>query len=236
MARAGSNDVQIEVRLERLRSGEGFTSKQAQEAYAATGEGRRYSVDRDKLVRDTFGLSEDIAIDPQVQADINAAYAANLDIADRNPARALSMAVRQVQGRQQKSSVFRAGHGPSSLLRVYKPQEIQDFLQSETDQDGNRLLRKVNGQMPVLGKSVKLQPVDSQMQNIGRYMVYVYAPDNPSLIVDAYEIDLGKEMGEWRKGEAPGTQVDYVEQARLKRERAAKEWQAFGRYGDKPGR
>lgn len=236
MSRAGSNSKQIEVRLERLRSDEGFTSKQAQEAYNATIEGRSYSVDRDKLVRDTFGLSDSTAIDPSIKKDIDAAYAANLDIADRNPARALSLAINQVQGRQQKSPVFRAGHGPSSLLRVYKPQEIQNFLQRETDQDGNPLVRKINGQTPVLGKSIKLQPVDSQMQNIGRYMVFIYAPDNPSNLIDAYEIDLGKEMGEWKRNEAPGVTVDYVEQARLKRERAAKEWQTFGRYGDKPGR
>lgn len=241
LKRIGQNPEQIGARVEGLRAGTVYTTKEAIDIWSSSvgdDDVESYKVTRDAALRKHFMLGPNAKIPAQLSRDIDAAYAANLDIVSRNPQSALRLAVDQASRGYEGSRVFTEGYGPRSLLATFEPQEIQDFLEREVDQDGRRLLHSYGGVTPVVGKHITLRPADSDTRRVGRYVVFVKDPNNPAVLRDQFEIDLGKEMTDSLRGtniirnEFDPEEADEKARAdaKAKRERSNKRMRSFGDF------
>jgi hypothetical protein len=237
LSRSGQTK-QIGPRLERLRSGDGFTKAEAQAAYSASGGGgeRQYVKDRNDRLREAFGYDEDVVLDPRLVKDFDAAFASNLDIANRDGSKAMDYAVRQMRGRVAKSDIFTGGVGPGVLTRNYSNQQLYDFFTKETRADtGGPLVPKVKGghRMGRDRSTIQLAPLDSQTRTVGRYMVIVRNPENLTQVIDSFEIDLGKELREYYTKQGKGAQVNPIDEARRKRTATEQSLIDFGKRSDR---
>lgn len=229
---SGQPDAVVSARIEQLRSGNGFTPSEAIREYP----NNQYSIVRDKKIRDTYGIPDNVAIPSALSRRINESYAANLDVQNRNPEKALERAMIQNQGVYRKSGIFFDGVGPSSLLRTYNQKQLADFFGNVTE-NGKRLAPAVkgpNGELRnhTIGQNgtIKLVPLDNNLGSIGRYEVRLFNPHNPSRLHDTFQIDLGAELNRWSsakpKPAAPAAAAtgDPVAAARAKREKAGQDF------------
>lgn len=227
LVRNGQSFEQVSARLESFRSGQGFTREQAVAEFDRRfGNGKKvYNEKRDLAIRNSLGIGGAVALDPMLKDDVDNAFAANLDLYGEAGA-ALEQSIKQVKGRYQSSGVFANGVGPSALLRSYDYKtKLAPFFFKETNAaTGEPLIRRVPGQEHRFGgpnSSIKLMPIDSERNGIGRYRVLVYEPNNTRNLIDVFELDLGKELREhYGTGDRQSSAVrraDLIEQARERR-------------------
>jgi hypothetical protein len=219
---------QISARLEGVRSGQAFTVGEAiAEFDRRNGNGKKvYNTMKDTAIRNALGANREAALPASLNRDVDNAYAANLDIyGDANAA--LEQAIKQVKGSYQSSTLFASRVGPSVVARSYPIEtKLEPFFFTETNAaTGESLVRKVPGQQHRLGgrnPSIRLVPIDSQRDTIGRYRVLVYEPNNTRNLIDVFELDLGKELREhYGTGDRKTTAVrraDLISQAPTRRE------------------
>lgn len=227
LARTGQSYEQISVALENARSGQGFTVKQAEQAFNTrfADDGKKYTIERSATLRSMLGLRSNATLDPVLIRDMDNAFAANLEITG-NPETALQLAANQVKGRYQRDDKFAQGYGPSVLSRTYTNRQIMDFLQTETTTDGQPLLRRVSGKTHTFGgrdSSIFLQPIDSERDGIGRYRVMVFEPGtNRTNLIDQFDVDLGRYLREFHDKKNPNvtiTRAQTIQRTRESRER-----------------
>jgi hypothetical protein len=224
MVAAGQPDAMVSSRIEQLRSSNGFTREEAQTAYNTLPEvqktrGRTYGGDRDAAIRAGFGIPNGGKIPAWLTRVVDEGYAANLDIADGSPPRALETAIRQNKGIYSRSSVFADGVGPSSLTRSYTTQQLAQFFGNHRYQ-GKRLVPESDTPFYV-GTTIKLAPLDQTRNSIGMYEVRLFDPKQPSRLIDTYQINLGAELKKWgstRPQPAAPRSADPIAAARKNRE------------------
>lgn len=240
LVRNGQSFEQVSARLESLRSGQGFTREEAiAEFDRRNGDGKKvYAAMRDRAIYNALGVSREAALSPRLKTDVDNAFAANLDIyGDANAA--LEQAIKQVKGGYQSWVGFANSVGPSSLLRAYPLKtKLAPFFFNETNAaTGEPLIRRVPGQTHELGRSVKLVPIDSQRDTIGRYRVLVYEPNNTRNLIDVFELDLGKELREhYGTGDRRSTAVRRADLISQARERRTAEQQSLIDFGERSNR
>jgi hypothetical protein len=228
LARSGQSFEAISARLEGVRSGQAFTLEEAiAEFNRRNGNGKKvYDTMKDTAIRNALGANREAALPSSLMQDVDNAYAANLDIYGDADA-ALEQAIKQVKGAYQSSTLFASRVGPSVIARSYPIEtKLELFFFTETNAaTGEPLVRKAPGQQHRLGgrnPSIRLVPIDSQRDTIGRYRVLVYEPNNTRNLIDVFELDLGKELREhYGTGDRKTTAVrraDLISQARTRRE------------------
>jgi hypothetical protein len=227
MVAANQPDAMVASRVEQLRSSNGYTKEEAQGAYntlpeVMDTEGRTYRGDRDLKIRERFGIPSGAKIPAWLTRVVDEGFAANLDVADRNPLRALDTALQQNQGLYARSNVFSDGVGPSTLTRSYSKQQLAQFFGNHRYL-GRRLVPESDTPFYV-GTTIKLQPLDQSSSSIGMYEVRLFDPKDPRSLIDSYTIDLGAELKKWG-----GTQ------AQPKTTKAADPVSAARRNRDGPG-
>lgn len=239
---SGQPDSVVAVRIEQLRSGNGFTRDEAiGEFTRIVGNGRDdfYRQERNRQISEAYGIPKGARIPAALARRIDDSYAANLDVQNRNPEKALAAALRQNQSVYKKSNVFFDGVGPSVLLRTYTNKQLADFFGNYTSPSGRKLVPPVKGQdgtvrNHTIGQNgtIRLTPIDNDIQNIGLYQVSLFNPHNPSQLIDTFQIDLGKELNSWSsmkpKPAAPHNATpaeDPVAAARAKRAESAANFQ-----------
>lgn len=220
MIAGGQPDAAVASRVEQLRSSNGFTRDEAQAAYNSLPDvqktrGRNYSGDRDTAIRTAFGIPNGAKIPAWLTRVVDEGYAANLDIADGNPVRALQTAVRQNQGLYTRSNVFADGVGPSSLKRSYSNQQLADFFGNHVYQ-GKKLLPPSATPFKV-GETIKLMPLDQSTGAIGEYEVRLFDPANPLRLIESYRLNLGAELRKWGATRRPLRANNPIEDARRNR-------------------
>lgn len=236
---SGQPDTVVSARIEQLRSGNGFTRDEAIGEFTrilGRGQEGTYRRTRDQRIRDTYGIPDNVAIPPALSRRIDESYAANLDVQNRDPEKALQRAMVQNQGVYRKSGIFFDGVGPSSLLRTYNQKQLADFFGNVTE-NGKRLAPAVKGPNGELRNhtvgqngTIRLVPLDNNLGSIGRYEVRLFNPHNPSQLLDTFQIDLGAELNRWSSAKPkPAAPVvaatgDPVAAARAKREKAGQDF------------
>jgi len=203
---SGQPDTVVSARIEQLRSGNGFTRDEAIGEFTrilGRGQEGTYRRTRDQRIRDTYGIPDNVAIPPALSRRIDESYAANLDVQNRDPEKALQRAMVQNQGVYRKSGIFFDGVGPSSLLRTYSQKQLADFFGNVTE-NGKRLAPAVKGPNGELRNhtvgqngTIRLVPLDNNLGSIGRYEVRLFNPHNPSQLLDTFQMDLGAELNRW---------------------------------------
>jgi hypothetical protein len=238
---SGQPDSVVAARIEQLRSGNGFTRDEAVGEFTRiVGRGREgtYRQERDDQIREVYGIPKGAAIPPALARRIDDSYAANLDVQNRDPEKALQRALQQNKNVYQKSNVFFDGVGPSSLLRAYNQKQLADFFGNATT-NGKKLAPPVKGPDGTMRNhsvgqngTIRLVPLDNNLGSIGRYEVRLFNPHNPSQLMDTFQIDLGKELNSWSsmkpKPAAPRNATpgeDPVAAARAKRAESAANFQ-----------
>jgi hypothetical protein len=223
---SGQSSNIVAARVEQLRSNNGFSRDQAVGEYNnILGDGKpgTYRTDRDKVIRQTYGIPEGQAVPPVLARRIDESYAASLDVYNRDPRMALSKAVEQNKAVYTASPVFFEGAGPSALTRSYTIPDLGRFF-GGIKENGKALVPPVKGvdgkvRNHVIGRNgtIKLIPLDEGVADIGRYEVRLFDPSNPSRLMDRFELDLGLELNKWSQGRATVQPPNLVEQARQRR-------------------
>lgn len=195
---SGTNAETIGHALEKVRDGTGFTPRSATTAYNEFKEkgDTTYQQDRNKALREQYGVPERSVLLPELQKRIDASFAANLSIYAGEPQKALKLAIEQNKSVMQRSAIFVGGVGPAALRRTFTPNAIQEFLGGERDQDGKPLIPPGKGWR--LGENIKLEPLESSLTSIGRYRVLFFDPANPSRFMGSLELDLGDGLRNWK--------------------------------------
>jgi hypothetical protein len=227
---SGQSSNIVAARVEKLRSGDGFTRDQAVGQYnviLGSGKPGTYSTDRDKVIRKTYGIPDGQAIPPVLSRRIDESFAASLDVYNRDVKVALDKAIQQNKAVYAQSPIFFEGVGPSVLTRSYSIPDLGRFF-GGIKENGKALVPPVKGtdgksRNHVIGKNgtIILSPLDEGVGNIGRYRVELRDPQNRTRIIDDFEIDLGLELNKWQQTQpvAPAPLVDPIAQARQKRAR-----------------
>jgi len=205
---SGQSSNIVAARVEQLRSNNGFSRDQAVGEYNnILGEGKpgTYLTDRDKVIRQTYGIPEGQAVPPVLARRIDESFAASLDVYNRDPRMALSKAVEQNKAVYTPSPVFFEGAGPSVLTRSYSIPDLGRFF-GGIKENGKALVPPVKGvdgkvRNHVIGRNgtIKLIPLDEGVADIGRYEVRLFDPSNPSRLMDRFELDLGLELNKWQQ-------------------------------------
>jgi hypothetical protein len=205
---SGQSSNIVAARVEQLRSNNGFSRDQAVGEYNnILGEGKpgTYRTDRDKVIRQTYGIPEGQAVPPVLARRIDESFAASLDVYNRDPRMALSKAVEQNKAVYTPSPVFFEGAGPSVLTRSYSIPDLGRFF-GGIKENGKALVPPVKGvdgkvRNHVIGRNgtIKLIPLDEGVADIGRYEVRLFDPSNPSRLMDRFELDLGLELNKWQQ-------------------------------------
>jgi hypothetical protein len=223
---SGQSSNIVAARVEQLRSNNGFSRDQAVGEYNnILGEGKpgTYRTDRDKVIRQTYGIPEGQAVPPVLARRIDESFAASLDVYNRDPRMALSKAIEQNKAVYTASPVFFEGAGPSALTRSYTIPDLGRFF-GGIKENGKALVPPVKGvdgkvRNHVIGRNgtIKLIPLDEGVADIGRYEVRLFDPSNPSRLMDRFELDLGLELNKWSQGRPTVQAPNLVEQARQRR-------------------
>jgi hypothetical protein len=194
---AGVSDPAIGAAIESFRSGDAFTLEKAISQFnIGAKKDRGYQTVKRELLGEVFGVKKGWVIPSGLQENFDIAYAANLELTSQ-PQKSMQLAVKQVTGRYAASTFFQGNIGPSILTNSYPQKTLGNFFFGEKDQDGNQLIKRVKGQIHRFGgddPSVRLKSAGDDTARIGRYIVYVYEPNNTSNLLDVFEVDLGKEM------------------------------------------
>jgi hypothetical protein len=222
---SGQSSNIVAARVEQLRSGNGFTRDQAVGEYnniLGSGKPGTYRIDRDKVIRQTYGIAEGEAVPPVLARRIDESFAASLDVYNRDPKVALEKAVQQNKAVYTASPVFFEGAGPSALTRSYTIPDLGRFF-GGIKENGRALVPPVKGadgklRNHVIGRNgtIKLVPLDEGVGDIGRYEVRLFDPSNRSQLIDRFEVDLGLELNKWQQSQ-PRTAAPLanpIEQAR----------------------
>ena len=222
---SGQSSNIVAARVEQLRSGNGFTRDQAVGEYnniLGSGKPGTYRTDRDKVIRQTYGIAEGQAVPPVLARRIDESFAASLDVYNRDPKVALEKAVQQNKAVYTASPVFFEGAGPSALTRSYTIPDLGRFF-GGIKENGRALVPPVKGadgklRNHVIGRNgtIKLVPLDEGVGDIGRYEVRLFDPSNRSQLIDRFEVDLGLELNKWQQSQ-PRTAAPLanpIEQAR----------------------
>ena len=223
---SGQSSNIVAARVEQLRSNNGFSRDQAVGEYnniLGDGKSETYRIDRNKIIRQTYGIPEGQAVPPVLARRIDESFAASLDVYNRDPRMALSKAVEQNKAVYTASPVFFGGAGPSALTRSYTIPDLGSFFGS-IKENGKALVPPVKGvdgkvRNHVIGRNgtIKLIPLDEGVADIGRYEVRLFDPSNPSEFINRFELDLGLELNKWSQGRATVQPPNLVEQARQRR-------------------
>ena len=223
---SGQSSNIVAARVEQLRSNNGFSRDQAVGEYNnILGDGKpgTYRTDRDKIIRQTYGIPEGQAVPPLLIRRIDESFAASLDVYNRDPRVALSKAVEQNKAVYTASPIFFEGVGPSALTRSYTIPDLGRFF-GGIKENGKALVPPVKGvdgkvRNHVIGRNgtIKLIPLDEGGAILGRYEVRLFDPSNRTRLIDRFELDLGPELNKWSQGRPTVQPPNLVEQARQRR-------------------
>lgn len=213
---SGQPDSIVQARMEQLRSGDGFSLGDAISSYnSVVGKGQQntYSLARNRQIREAYGIPSNVAIPAALSRRIDESYAANLDVANRDPEQALKRAMDQNKGVYMRSGLFFDGVGPSVLPRTFNNQALMRFFSDLADPQGNRALppmKDADGK-PLLhsiggvNSSIKLSPADNQIGSIGLYNVTIIHPQTKQVLKTLQRVDLGAALSTWASSQPRST-------------------------------
>lgn len=234
---SGESDEVILPFITRMQAGVAFTRDAAVGEYNANFRSRSnsqpYDADRRKAVIDAYDIPKGNAIPANLLNLIDESYAANLDLVNKDPKKALELAIEQNQRLYTRSSIFNGNFGPSIVPRTLGSdpdtvnKNLLKFLK-DMRKDGKPILpslKDADGKpLPYRVGMIRLTPLDDSTSSIGMFRIDVIHPETRQVIPVRTRFDMGAEMRDWIKTlpAAPRQPGNPVEDARRKREQDQK--------------
>lgn len=245
MQSAGVQDSVIGAQIKNILAGKSYTSSEAQVQYNATMGKDAYRKSKANALSELFGIQ---GIPPKdLSQNYDEAFAANLAIHQNDIAEAEKATRAQMQSLSVRNPIFFNGVGYKNVYtkiggspKAFN-QILFNHLSTLTLPNGRKLLSEVmtgDGRIVrhIVGgpnSTVKLIPLDGNVNEIGRYRVLIYNPANRNkLEIDNVVIDFSKDLNPQiqaytRQQRAAAAAADKagIEAARQQREREAREAQ-----------
>lgn len=248
LSEGGVPDEIIKKRIDGLVRGETYSATEAVEETNRINGSGSYQTQKAEVLKEALGVE---GIPPKsVSLSFDEAYAANLALNEGNVEKALEATQNQLSSLMIQSNIFHNGIGYKRVIERIggTPTEfnkiLRDHLVTLTTPDGLPLLKtymtaegtQVGHRIGGPNSSIKIEPIDGNVQELGRYKVYIMNPANLNVLLGTIEIDLGKDLapqiqGYRRRQESERAAADQagIEEARRLREQGEAETQEIMR-------
>jgi soluble lytic murein transglycosylase-like protein len=213
---SGESEDVILPFITRMQSGVAYTRDAAVGEYNANLRSKAnpqpYDADRRKAVMAAYDLPKGNAIPANLLNLIDESYAANLDLVNKDPKKALELAIEQNKRLYTRSGIFNGGFGPAIVQRTLggssavANQNMLKFLQDMrrngkpvlptiTGANGKRIPHQVGGP----NSTIRLTPLDDNIATIGMYRIDIIHPETKQVIPVRTRFDMGVEIRDWVK-------------------------------------
>ena len=206
MQSAGVEDAVIGAQIKNIIGGVSYTASEAQVQFNATKGKDAYRQSKGKALKDLFGID---GIPPKdLSNNYDEAFAANLAIYKNDVDEAVTATRGQLQSLSVRNPIFFNGVGYKNVItkiggsgKAFN-QILMNHLQTLTRSNGIPVLQKVmiaNGTLmsPLVGgpnSTIKISPLDGNINQIGRYQVYIYDPANRKKLLDRIVVDFSADL------------------------------------------
>lgn len=206
MQSAGVQDAVIGAQIKNILSGKAYTSSEAQVQYNATIGQDAYRKSKTKALSELFGIE---GIPPKdLSQNYDEAFAANLAIYQNDIEEAEKATRAQMRSLSVRNPIFfneigyknlynKIGGSPKAFNQI-----LLNHLKTLTLPDGSPLLKEymtsegkiVRHIVGGANSTVKLVPLDGNVNEIGRYRVLLYTPGNRNKLEGELVIDFSTDL------------------------------------------
>jgi hypothetical protein len=206
MQNAGLDDALIGAQIENFRKGTAYTAPEAQVQFNNIRGKDAYRQSKGKALKDLFGI--DGVLPKDLSLNYDEAFAANLAIYGNDLDEAVEATREQLRSVSVANPIFKNGVGNKRVINLIGGsgtafnQILMNHLSTLTIPNGEPLMKKVDiggGRMaiPVVGganSTVKIEPIDGNISQIGRYQITVFDPAKRTQIRHRFVVDFSKDL------------------------------------------
>lgn len=206
MQNNGVDDAVIGAQISNIIKGKSYTASEAQFQVNATKGKDAYRQNKSKALKDLFGIE---GIPPKdLSNNYDEAFAANLAISQNDIEEADIATRAQLKSLSASDPIFFNGIGYKNVYtkiggspKAFN-QILMNHLSTLTLPNGQPLMNKVaiaDGTIrrPIVGgpnTTIKIAPLDGNVNQIGRYQVYIYDPANRKKLLGRIVVDFSRDM------------------------------------------
>lgn len=206
MQNAGLDDALIGAQIENFRKGTAYTAPEAQVQFNNIRGKDAYRQSKNQTIKQLFNI--DGVLPKDLSLNYDEAFAANLAIYGNDLDEAIEATREQLRSVSVANPIFKNGVGNKRVINLIGGsstafnQILMNHLSTLTIPNGEPLMKKVDiggGRMaiPVVGganSTVKIEPIDGNINQIGRYQITVFDPVNRKVIRERFVMDFGKDL------------------------------------------
>jgi hypothetical protein len=206
MQEGGVDDAIIGAQIKNIIDGKSYTASEAQGQVNSVKGKDAYRQAKVSAFKDLFNID---GIPPKdLSNNYDEAFAANLAIYKNDVDEAVTATRGQLQSLSVRNPIFFTGIGYKNVItkiggsgKAFN-QILMNHLQTLTRSNGTPVLQKVmiaNGTLmsPIVGgpnSTIKISPLDGNINEIGRYQVYIYDPANRKKLLDRIVVDFSRDL------------------------------------------
>ena len=206
MQSAGVEDAVIGAQIKNIIGGVSYTSSEAQVQFNATRGKDAYRQSKGKALKDLFNID---GIPPKdLSLNYDEAFAANLAIYKNDIEEADKATRAQLQSLSVRDPVFFSGIGYKNVYAKIggSPKAFNQILMNHlgtlTMPNGQPLMQQVmigdgTTRRPIVGgpnSTIKISPLDGNVNQIGRYQIFIYDPANRNKLLNRIVVDFSKDL------------------------------------------
>ena len=205
MQKAGLDEALIGAQIENFRKGTAYTAPEAQVQFNNIRGKDAYRKSKGRALKDLFGI--DGVLPKDLSLNYDEAFAANLAIYGNDLDEAVEATREQLRSVSVANPIFKNGVGNKRVINLIGGsgtafnQILFNHLSTLTI-NGEPLMKKVDiggGRMagPVVGganSTVEIEPIDGNINQIGRYQITVFDPVNRKVIRNRFVVDFSKDL------------------------------------------
>ena len=202
----GVEDAVIGAQIDNIIRGVSYTASEAQVQFNATRGKDAYRQSKGKALKDLFGID---GIPPKdLSLNYDEAFAANLAIYKNDIEEADKATRAQLQSLSVRDPIFFSGIGYKNIYNKIggSPKAFNQILMNHlgtlTMPNGQPLMQQVmigdgTTRRPIVGgpnSTIKIAPLDGNVNQIGRYQVFIYDPANRNKLLNRIVVDFGTDL------------------------------------------
>jgi len=206
LSEGGVPDEIIKMRIDAFVRGKAYTADEAKTQTNNVSGAGAYNEIKTNVLRESLGVE---GIPPKsVSLSYDEAFSANLALYEGDVERATEATQNQLQSLMTRNSVFYNGIGYKRVIdRIGGSNKafneiLRNYLVTLTTPNGFPLLEtymtaegiQVSHRIGGPNSSIKIEPIDGNVEELGRYKVYIMNPANLNELKSTIEIDLGRDL------------------------------------------
>ena len=206
MQNNGTDDAVIGAQIDNIIRGVSYTASEAQVQFNATRGKDAYRQSKGKALKELFGID---GIPPKdLSLNYDEAFAANLAIYKNDIEEADKATRAQLQSLSVRDPVFFSGIGYKNVYAKIggSPKAFNQILMNHlgtlTMPNGQPLMQQVmigdgTTRRPIVGgpnSTIKISPLDGNVNQIGRYQIFIYDPANRNKLLNRIVVDFSKDL------------------------------------------